>query len=258
MKLVSELTGASSVSQGRPTFIVREVFRTWMKPASLNKFALIGGILPSSYIAREARLGRPVKSIEDPALYRMLDLVARARANADEISPTEECQIKIDVDELRRERSSLRNEVEAARHVMALETASVNLTGKTLLSEGEIVAGAVGYAARCGVYFLIKDERVRYVGQSVNVDTRLRDHSGNYDFDAVSIIPCDRSILDKLESLYIHLLKPDWNGRVASRHGELPVAPLSLEHLLGAATGESLASIKTTANNRARFWGNNG
>lgn len=249
-----DLEAVSGV-RGRPGFIPREVFRVWLKPSALNKFALIGGILPSSYAAREARIGRPIKSVGAPACYRLIDLVARARANADEISPTEEECVKIDVADLRRERAALRSEIESQRHVMALEDASVNLTGKTLLREDEIVAGGVGYAARCGVYFLIKDERVRYVGQSVNVDTRLRDHSGNHDFDAVSFIPCDRAILDKLESLYIHLLKPDWNGRVASRHGELSVAPLSLEHLLGATTGESLASIKTTANNRARFWG---
>jgi hypothetical protein len=104
-----------------------------------------------------------------------------------------------------------------------------------LLNAEEIVAGALSYRPICGVYFLIESGRVQYVGQSVNIQTRLRDHAARFDFESFAYIEAERGILDKLESLYIHLLRPEWNGRFYDGTGQATnrcVAPLALDRLL--------------------------
>jgi hypothetical protein len=49
-------------------------------------------------------------------------------------------------------------------------------------------------------------------------------------FDSFAFIPCEKNLLDSLESLYIHVLRPSLNGNM---HGGKQ-APLSLNKLIGA------------------------
>jgi hypothetical protein len=242
----------ASMKLGRPEFIPDDVFRAWLKPPHMEPYVRIAGIQPAGYIAREERLGRPIRSIGSPATYRLLDVVARARANAHSIEPNPIRAGESRISQLRAEEAAVRASIERAKHELSMDLASIALTNATLLREADIVAGATPYAARCGIYFLVKYERVMYVGQSINVDVRLRDHEDRFDFDSVAYIPCDRSILDKMESLYIHFLRPAWNGQIDTANGKLPVAPLSLAHLLGGQGGESMASIKAQAYNKIR------
>ena len=200
--------------KGRPSFIPREVFRTWMKPVHLNKYVEIAGILPASFIARELRLGRPVRSmlIGGISHYRLLDVIARARAQAVSIEPPESQRISMTIEQLRQEQALIETSLDHQKHLLGLSRASMALTGRVMLQEAEIVKGAAPYKPTCGVYFLIKSERVMYVGQSASIETRLRDHAGRFDFDSFSFIEARMQDLDKLESLYIHLLRPEWNG----------------------------------------------
>lgn len=237
---------------GRPDFIAADVFRAWLKPQYLNRYAIIGGIQPASFANREAREGRPIKSIGSPAQYRLLDIVARARALCLSVEPVEAVKLERSIESLRAEELALRETVESARHALSMNLVSLHLTNATLLTEAEIVAGGVQYQPKCGVYFLIARNKVRYVGQSVNVESRLRDHQQRFVFDSVAYIPCESAILDRMESLYIHALRPDWNGRLNTREGDIPVAPLSLAQLLGGTDRPSMASIKAAAFNEAR------
>lgn len=237
---------------GRPDFIPADVFRAWLKPQYLNRYAIVGGIQPASFVSREEKLGRPIRSIGAPAQYRLIDVVARAKAKCLSIEPIEAVRLEKSLDELRTEEAALRVSIEVARHKLSLNLVSESLTNATLLTEAEILAGSIAYRPRCGVYFLIKNDRVRYVGQSTNVEQRLRDHFERFGFDSVAYIPCERHMLDKMESLYIHVLRPEWNGRLNTREGDLPVAPLSLSQLLGAAEVRSMASITAEALNRRR------
>lgn len=101
----------------------------------------------------------------------------------------------------------------------ALRTAS----GDGLLDEAALVEAASSWQDLCGVYFLIAGGRVRYVGQAVQVYARLAVHAREKEpFDQVAVIACEPKDLDVLESLYIHRLRPEWNGR----RGETMVAPL--------------------------------
>ena len=112
------------------------------------------------------------------------------------------------------------------RHELSDKTA-LTLTSKVLLSEAEIVSVANPYELATGVYFLISGDKVVYVGQSVNVYTRVAEHRDKL-FDSFAFIPCDKDMLNSLESLYIHVLRPPLNG---NQHGGKQ-APLSLNKLI--------------------------
>lgn len=84
-----------------------------------------------------------------------------------------------------------------------------------------------------GVYFLIKNRRVIYVGQSVNIFSRLREHRKDKDFDSFKFLQCKRHELDVIESKYIYALKPKLNMKkdnagkfIAGKY----LAPLGEDH----------------------------
>ena len=115
------------------------------------------------------------------------------------------------------------------------------LDGKYILREDEIVAGALPYQPLCGVYFLVHESRVVYVGQSINVLLRVQDHKkSGKTFDSYAFIRCPQEYLDVVESLYMHLLRPELNHSL--KQGDLAV-PLQLGELLQTLHSSSDGSI---------------
>ena len=88
---------------------------------------------------------------------------------------------------------------------------------------------AVPIDTACGIYFLISEKRIVYVGQSTNVFSRVYTHMQTKQFDSYVYMPCEKDMLDKLESLYIHFLTPELNGNF---HNGNKIAPLSLNEIL--------------------------
>lgn len=70
-----------------------------------------------------------------------------------------------------------------------------------------------------GIYFLVHEKVVVYVGQSVNVYGRAFTHTDKV-FDSVYYLPCPENELLKLESQWIAKLKPIYNmtGELRKRH----------------------------------------
>jgi hypothetical protein len=99
------------------------------------------------------------------------------------------------------------------------------VSGNTLLREHEIVSVSKPWQQFVGVYFLIDNGKIVYVGQSVNVYSRISQHSKK--FDSFSILPCQKNELDALESLYIHVLKPPLNSNDTNTF-----APMSMQKLM--------------------------
>jgi hypothetical protein len=81
------------------------------------------------------------------------------------------------------------------------------------LSKDEIVFGATTVSALCAIYFLIAGCEIVYIGQSTNVHKRIATHlaDGVIAFDRYFIQPCDRSLLDLLETQFICEFKPVHN-----------------------------------------------
>jgi predicted DNA-binding transcriptional regulator AlpA len=76
------------------------------------------------------------------------------------------------------------------------------------------------------VYFLVKDDRVVYVGKALNVAVRVEQHARGTngtpkkEFDRVLYLPVDPERLSSAEAYFIRLLKPVLNGA-----GDLEMAP---------------------------------
>jgi hypothetical protein len=232
----------------RPEFIPSSVFRTWMPPSALNKHARVDGILAGSYVARCAKQGNPIRSavVDEQVRYRLLDIVARARAQALRVEPCEDTiagaqyalsSLTSEIASARIELLAIKREFQAESHRVEFSELARILTNKQMLTESDIVGQASAMRTYCGVYFLIAEGRVAYVGQSTNVINRIGWHADKKTFDSVAIIPCPKEHLDVVESLYIHMLRPPMNGR--SNRGYLPekiLAPLTFEEIVAMAS----------------------
>jgi hypothetical protein len=109
-----------------------------------------------------------------------------------------------------------------------MSVVSAALTNKTLLDGEQIAKLALPWQRSSGVYFLVQDQEVVYVGQSVNIYSRISQHPDKK-FDKYAFVPCEVELLDKLESLYIHTLKPRLNGNATKQEKS---APIRLDNLL--------------------------
>lgn len=83
-----------------------------------------------------------------------------------------------------------------------------------LYTHEEIASTALPAEECAGIYFLVRGNKVVYVGQSTNVYKRLGDHfSDKYkNFDRIAIIHCDVNELNYWESRYIKAMRPEHNG----------------------------------------------
>jgi hypothetical protein len=123
----------------------------------------------------------------------------------------------------------LEKKLSELKKVDLFQTASAKIINKILLTGDEIVKFSRSWSEEVGVYFLIDNNEVVYVGQSVNIFSRISQHKIDKKFDKYAFVPCSKESLDKLESLYIHFLRPRLNGR---HKDNVISAPLTLEKLL--------------------------
>ena len=64
-----------------------------------------------------------------------------------------------------------------------------------------------------GVYFLVKNEEIIYIGQSIRIPYRIDYHSRMpiFDFDSAFYINCAEKDLNEIEKKYLHLFNPEYN-----------------------------------------------
>jgi hypothetical protein len=86
------------------------------------------------------------------------------------------------------------------------------------LDASTVVATArpLSVAVICGVYFLVEESRIVYVGQSTNVLARIQSHTDKR-FDAVAVLPVAAEHLDAMEAYYIDRFTPALNGSPGRR-----------------------------------------
>lgn len=78
-------------------------------------------------------------------------------------------------------------------------------------SDIDIITNSFEIPSTSGIYFLISNDTIVYVGQSVNVLNRIRQHLADKFFDKINIIQCPEKELIKLESFYIKKFNPILN-----------------------------------------------
>lgn len=249
-----------------------------------NSVGDIKVIKPQSFIQKCESNNRPVKTTFVSSRktwlsktgkvkkYRPIDICARVWAGGHKILPPKEVQVEQDADRCRKDMRSLENELSALKEKKAalkeeknkeqhkidelfeiqrtmeeMAETSKSLTMRSLLSEEEICEHSVKFENTCGVYFLIKNNKIVYVGQSVNAPARIPQHTDK-DFDSFAVIRCEKESLDALESLYIHLFKPGLNGKFCS---DGPInAPISLQDLLAQVRRNAVLNSKQEQEDR--------
>jgi hypothetical protein len=85
---------------------------------------------------------------------------------------------------------------------------------KELLDHEHIVSLCQPYSPCVGVYFLIYEEKIVYVGQATNCHSRISSHAAGREmklFDSFYIVECPAHKLDELEALYIRKFLPPLN-----------------------------------------------
>ncbi len=84
----------------------------------------------------------------------------------------------------------------------------------------EILNNSKQLDSKCGVYFLISGNEIVYVGQSVNIPSRIEQHKKDQQktFDRYYYIECKVTELDVVEGRYIRKFMPKYN-KVIPREG---------------------------------------
>lgn len=140
-------------------------------------------------------------------------------------------QLMLEHSALGRELAARRAALQSLEDQSPIRDAFSKLTGRTIHTEAEIVSVSLPVPDICGIYFLVHNDRVVYVGQSVNVPARIGHHkTSGKTFDRVAFVSCAQEHLNILESLYIHILRPPLNGD--SNTKGLKAAPISMEEML--------------------------
>lgn len=149
--------------------------------------------------------------------------------------------------------SRLQQRAELLAHTVVDAAVGEILNDTRLLTNDEIQVQSVGIDYKptpSGVYFLLRNGVVVYVGQAKNVKSRINTHKADpdKDFDAYAWVRCELEHLDTLEALYIMTLRPEQNKRqpglyaLLERAKKLPknLAPPSPELL------EAVTELETT------------
>lgn len=98
-----------------------------------------------------------------------------------------------------------------------------------------------------GIYFLLKDNIVVYVGQSLNVYRRILEHKRK-DFDSFRVIACDECKLLEYERRWIKRFNPIYNlptggaREGAGRHAKEPTIVMRIPISLVDAVKEIIRS----------------
>lgn len=124
---------------------------------------------------------------------------------------------------------ALESQLHALERIEVISKAHCSLTNKKLLAANEIINAASPWHGASGVYFLIENEEIVYIGQSTNVFQRIGEHFRNKKFSRYAYIPCVAQGLDILESLYIHLYRPILNGKFENG---TKIAPYDIDSLI--------------------------
>lgn len=254
------MVNESNIHEHIPDFIDASKLDCEFTCTALDKMFKINKTRVTGFIRRMENTKNPIPCREVPhyspqgfkRVYRLSDvLLAVASDNAalqatdeqrkDKMLQTftwQEKELLRKVEELKKEKERLLKEVDFLSGNLSDISPVLKQTNFCLVPISEIVRKSSSYGNVCGVYFLIKDSQIVYIGQSINIAARITSHKDK-DFDSVSYVTCRRSELDILESLYIIAYNPILNGEVKAGGGTTTRActPISLDNIVRMFSG---------------------
>lgn len=232
-------------------FVCESEIDTEIVRSKLNDMFMVQDMKPTTYIEKRKQSGSPIPCKKVPfsggrgykLLYTARNVIESAIEDGYEVKPSELKAITQDIASLEYQRGVLRRQVlELQEKEKALKENIAYMTGDlsclspmlkqtefSLVPKSEIIKKAKLYEQSCGVYFLIKDDEIIYIGQSINIAHRIASHRDK-DFDSMAFIGCLKTDLDVLESLYILAYRPKLNGSLGN--SDIPSTPLSLRMII--------------------------
>jgi excinuclease UvrABC nuclease subunit len=67
------------------------------------------------------------------------------------------------------------------------------------------------------VYFLVQNDEIVYVGQTLNINSRIEHHLEDKKFNRVFYLSMSKRGLDEAETVFIQALKPKYNRRIRDK-----------------------------------------
>lgn len=254
------MVNESNIHEHIPDFIDATNLDCEYSCTALDKMFKINKTRVTGFIRRMQNTESPIAFKKEPhystqgfkRVYRLSDvLIAAVNNNAvfqvtdekhkDDILRTfswQEKELLRKVEWLKKEKERLLKEVDFLSGNLSDISPVLKQTNFSLVPISEIVRKSSSYGNVCGVYFLIKNSEIVYIGQSINIAARITSHKDK-DFDSVSYVTCRRSELDILESLYIIAYNPVLNGEVKAGGGVTTRActPISLDNIVRMFSG---------------------
>lgn len=121
--------------------------------------------------------------------------------------------LQLDIDRLNKERKQLIIDHELLLGNINSIIPNLKHDDFAIIPKSEIIKCAKSFRRIKGVYFLIKDNEIVYIGRSINVLARIMAHPKDW-YDKASFIECSNIVM--LEALYIHMYQPIHNARVGN------------------------------------------
>lgn len=91
-----------------------------------------------------------------------------------------------------------------------------------LLDQEYILSNSFPVFPKCGIYFLIRNNQIVYIGKSTTLAFRLQEHRRGKDFNRVFFIECEEDELLELEKRYIKKFAPPLNKKQNPTYIEPP------------------------------------
>lgn len=134
-----------------------------------------------------------------------------------------------EIDDLITENKKLKNEVGRLESELKIKTESAQLDMERLVRD--VFRGAIPHHVSIedlnlsGIYFLFDREELVYIGQSVSVIPRLRQHVADSEkqFTHINFLPCEIHELNSKESALISIFRPKYNKIGAGLSGAVAI-----------------------------------
>jgi predicted house-cleaning noncanonical NTP pyrophosphatase (MazG superfamily) len=247
-----------------PNFIDRNILDKKMTAGGMAKIFRIGDMHVTSYIQSLKAKEHPInfEVVEHNGgrgykhLYLVRDVIQNAinrnleikkphvieQAEYRQILSQQHGSLLTDIADLQEIKDQLVSEVDMLMGNLTDIAPILEQTKFNLLPKSAIVEKSKTYGDACGVYFLIKDDEIVYIGQSINIASRVASHKDK-DFDSMSFVACQKEELDILESLYILAYQPALNGSsaVGPTGTTRPATPITLNKIIQMFNNKELS-----------------
>ena len=183
--------------------------------AALGKFFEIDDMLPQSFRGKHGHLFvEPTIKIRSAGakpyrLYPLNEVIKLATERGHAITHIEQAPaiVPYQINEYKTLVAELKQENEKLKQALRLTKPKF----AHLKPMRDIMMSRALWRPLCGVYFLFKSDECVYIGQSVNIMSRIATHAEQKEFCSYAYLEFPRDKLNEMETLYILTYKPKLN-----------------------------------------------